>query len=122
MRYRLALLPPAFRGRSYLTVHRMPPARATSGRTSAVPGRCVVDIVLVRFFLIVFVTFTCYWLRPFGPDERINAVIGAILGAAIIIFEWRLHRVSLKRLIGAAMGSILGIFGAYLFALIIHNS
>jgi len=81
-----------------------------------------VDIVLVRLFLIVFVTFTCYWLRPFGPDERINAAIGAILGAAIIIFEWRLHRVSLKRLIGAAMGSILGIFGAYLFALIIHNS
>ncbi len=80
------------------------------------------DIVLVRLFLIVFVTFTCYWLRPFGPDERINAAIGAILGAAIIIFEWRLHRVSLKRLIGAAMGSILGIFGAYLFALIIHNS
>jgi len=47
-----------------------------------------VDIVLVRLFLIVFVTFTSYWLCPFGPDERINAAIGAILGAAIIIFEW----------------------------------
>src|SRR5205814_10275977 len=31
-------------------------------------------------------------------------------------------RVSLKRLIGAAIGSILGIFGAYLFALVIKNS
>ncbi len=76
------------------------------------------DIILVRLFLIVFVTFTCYWLRPFGPDERLNAAIGAVLGAAIIIFEWRLHRVSLKRLIGAAIGSILGIFGAYLFRII----
>src|SRR5207248_6959519 len=34
----------------------------------------------------------------------------------------RLLRVSLKRLIGAAIGSILGIFGAYLFALVIRNS
>ena len=80
------------------------------------------DIVLVRLFLVIFVTFTCYWLRPFGPDERLNAAIGTLLGAGIIIFEWRLHRISLKRLIGAAIGSILGIFGAYLFALIIHNS
>jgi uncharacterized protein YacL len=81
-----------------------------------------VDIILIRLFLIVFVAFTCYWLRPFGADETINAIIGAVLGGAIIIFEWRLHRVSLKRLIGAAIGSVLGIFGAYLFALIIHNS
>jgi uncharacterized protein YacL len=81
-----------------------------------------VDIVLVRLFLILFVSFTCYWLLPFGPDERINTAIGTLLGAGIVIFEWRLHRISLKRLIGAAIGSILGIFGAYLFALIIHNS
>ena len=33
-----------------------------------------------------------------------------------------LRLVSLKRLIGAAIGSVLGIFGAYLFALVIRNS
>ena len=49
-------------------------------------------------------------------------VVGALLGLAIVLFEWRLRRVSLKRLIGAAIGSVLGIVGAYLFALVIRNS
>ncbi len=44
------------------------------------------------------------------------------IGAAIVLFEWRLRLVSLTRLIGAAIGSVLGIFGAYLFALVIRNS
>jgi uncharacterized protein YacL len=81
-----------------------------------------VDIAFIRCVFIVFVAITCYLIRPFTPDAGLNAAIGALLGAAIIIFEWRLHRISLKRLIGAAIGSILGIFGAYLFALVIRNS
>ena len=40
----------------------------------------------------------------------------------MVWFESRLRLVSLKRLIGAAIGSILGIFGAYLFCLVIRNS
>ncbi|HEV2022185.1 MAG TPA: PIN domain-containing protein [Terriglobales bacterium] len=44
------------------------------------------------------------------------------MGLAIILFEMRLRAISLKRLIGAAIGSILGILGAYLFSLVIHNS
>ncbi|HKR84581.1 MAG TPA: hypothetical protein VJS37_10415, partial [Terriglobales bacterium] len=55
-------------------------------------------------------------------SPKSNAVIGAILGLAVVLFEWRLRRISLKRLIGAAIGSILGIVGAYLFALVIHSS
>jgi len=45
-----------------------------------------------------------------------------VIGVAIIVFEWRLRAMSLKRLIGAAIGSVLGIVGAYLFALVIRNS
>ncbi|MBV9625339.1 MAG: TRAM domain-containing protein [Acidobacteria bacterium] len=80
------------------------------------------DIILVRLIFIAFVAFTCYLIRPFGPNTWLDIVAGAVIGALIIIFEWRLHRISLKRLIGAAVGSILGIFGAYLFALVIRNS
>src|SRR2546426_11415420 len=65
---------------------------------------------------------TCYLIRPFGLNTTLDAAVGVVLGTAIVIFEWRLIRVSLKRLIGAAIGSILGIFGAYLFALVIKNS
>ena len=48
--------------------------------------------------------------------------VGALVGAGIVLFEWKLRAVSLKRLIGAAIGSILGICGAYLFALVIRSS
>jgi uncharacterized protein YacL len=81
-----------------------------------------VDLVLIRFIFVTFVAITCYLIRPFGLNTQLDAAVGALLGCAIIIFEWRLRLVSLKRLIGAAIGSILGIFGAYLFALVIRNS
>jgi uncharacterized protein YacL len=81
-----------------------------------------VDVILVRFLFIAFVAITCYLIRPFGLPSNLDAGIGVLVGIAIVIFEWRLHRVSLKRLIGAAIGSVLGIFGAYLFALVIRNS
>ena len=80
------------------------------------------DLVLIRIFFVVFVTVTCYRVDPFGATPRFNAIMGALLGASIVLFEWRLRRISLKRLIGAAIGSILGIVGASLFALVIHIS
>jgi uncharacterized protein YacL len=80
------------------------------------------DLILVRILFIVFVALTCYLIPPFGLDPKLDAGVGALLGLAIVTFEWRLRLVSLKRLIGAAIGSVLGIFGAYLFALVIRNS
>jgi uncharacterized protein YacL len=80
------------------------------------------DLVIIRFVFVVFVTVTCYLLQPFGLTPSYAATAGALLGLAIVIFEWRLRLVSLKRLIGAAIGSVLGIVGAYLFALVIRDS
>jgi len=97
------------------------PARATAA-VSRLSGEAAVDLILIRLIFIVFVAITCYLIRPFGLNTELDAAVGVLLGAAIVIFEWRLIRVSLKRLIGAAIGSILGIFGAYLFALVIKNS
>jgi uncharacterized protein YacL len=84
-------------------------------------GRSV-DVVLIRLLFVLFVGFTCYRIQPFGLRSNFDAVVGVLIGVAIIIFEWRLRVMSLKRLIGAAIGSILGIVGAYLFALVIRNS
>jgi len=80
------------------------------------------DLIAVRLLFVVFVGVTCYLIRPFGLDPKLDAGVGAALGLAIVLFEWRLRLVSLKRLIGAAIGSVLGIFGAYLFALVIRSS
>jgi uncharacterized protein YacL len=81
-----------------------------------------VDAALVRFLFVLFVAIISYLIQPFGLPSNLDAGVGALIGLAIITFEWRLRRISLKRLIGAAIGSVLGIIGAYLFALVIRNS
>ena len=80
------------------------------------------DLVLVRFLFVLIIAVTCYLTDPFDLPPNLDAGVGALIGLAIVLFEWRLRRVSLKRLIGAAIGSILGILGAYLFSLVIRNS
>lgn len=80
------------------------------------------DLVFVRFLFVLIIAVTCYLTDPFDLPARLDAGVGAFIGLVIVLFEWRLRRVSLKRLIGAAFGSILGIFGAYLFSLVIRNS
>src|SRR3974390_2279173 len=90
------------------------------------PGRSrevdPVDVVLIRLLFVLFVGFTCYRIHPFALPSNLDAGVGLLIGVAIILFEWRLRVMSLKRLIGAAIGSILGICGAYLFALVIRSS
>ena len=80
------------------------------------------DVVLIRFLFVLIVGVICFFIRPFDLAPYLDAVAGLAIGCAIIVFEWRLRVMSLKRLIGAAIGSVLGIFGAYLFAIVIRNS
>ena len=80
------------------------------------------DLVLVRLLFIIIVGITCYLIRPFNLPATWDAVVGALVGLSIVLFEWKLRYVSLKRLIGAAIGSVLGIIGAYMFSLVIRNS
>jgi uncharacterized protein YacL len=81
-----------------------------------------VDLIFIRLILIAVVTVVCFVIEPFGLPRNVDAGIGAAVGAAIVLFEWRLRNLSLTRLIGAAIGSLLGICGAYLFALVIRAS
>src|ERR1039457_7249069 len=82
----------------------------------------LVDVVLIRLLLVLVVGAICFFIRPFNLPSHLDAVAGLLIGAAIILFGWRMRVMSLKRLIGAAIGSVLGIVGAYLFALVIRNS
>ncbi|MBI1750726.1 MAG: PIN domain nuclease [Acidobacteria bacterium] len=59
------------------------------------------------------------YFHPFGLSPRVAVVVGVLFSLAVILFEIRLRRASLKRLLGAATGSILGIFGAYLMSLVL---
>lgn len=63
-----------------------------------------------------------FFLRPFDLQQWQGALVGLSLGAVILAFEYRIKQVSLKRLIGAAFGSVLGILGAYLISLVIGSA
>jgi len=80
------------------------------------------DILFVRIFFVLIVVASAYTLRPFDLASHFAAAIGLILAVAVIVFEIRLRRVSLKRLIGAAIGSVLGILGAFLMSQILGES
>ena len=80
------------------------------------------DLVILRLVFILILAIACALLEPFGLSRLTAAAAGLLLGIAVILFELRLRKVSLRRLIGAAIGSVLGIFGAYLFSLVIRNS
>jgi uncharacterized protein YacL len=85
------------------------------GEGLATPAReasFTLDIVVVRTIFAATLAAAAYFISPFGLVGLNAALLGLGSGAAIILFEHRVRKASLKRLIGAAVGSILGIAGA----------
>ncbi|HEU4596960.1 MAG TPA: PIN domain-containing protein [Pyrinomonadaceae bacterium] len=84
------------------------------------------NTALIRFVFTGILVGAGYVLHPvpgyFGVSTRIfSALVAALIAGAIILFEIRIQRASLKTLIGAAVGSILGIVGAYLMGALISS-
>ena len=82
----------------------------------------MLDLIIVRSIFILVLTFSAYVLHPFHSAPWMAAAGGLIFGLSVIFFELRLQRVSLKRLIGAACGSVLGIVGAFIMSLVLSKA
>ena len=81
----------------------------------------MLDLAIVRVIFVLVLTAAAYFLHPLAPaPSPWAALAGFLLGGCIIFFEVRLEQVSLKRLIGAAFGSVLGIIGAFLMSLVLR--
>src|ERR1700679_2168892 len=80
------------------------------------------DLVLLRLLFVALLAGVCYFLRPFGLTDWMSAAVGAGAAGAVIIFELRVRALTLRRLIGAVAGSVLGIFGAALFCLVLRSA
>jgi uncharacterized protein YacL len=80
------------------------------------------DILALRLIFTVVCTVVGYHFRPFSISNLAGAISGFVFAIAVILFETRLQRASLRRLIGAAVGAILGILGAYLTSLIFTHT
>ncbi|HKS29911.1 MAG TPA: TRAM domain-containing protein [Pyrinomonadaceae bacterium] len=79
------------------------------------------DVVLIRLIFTAVLVAAGYLLHPVQNDRIMSAAVAALVAVAIIFFEIRIRRASLKTLIGAAVGSIMGITGAYLIGSLISS-
>ena len=80
------------------------------------------DLLLIRSLFVMSLGLCAWFLQPFQLDPKVAAVAAVAFGAAIVAFEIRLKEVSLKRLIGAAIGSLLGIIGAFLISIVLRQA
>jgi uncharacterized protein YacL len=94
----------------------------TLPRSSRGVGQGFWDLLAVRVIFIVVCSAAGFHFRPFSIHPVQGAVAGFTFAVAVVLFETRLRRTSLSRLIGAATGSILGILGAYLISLILTHT
>jgi uncharacterized protein YacL len=77
------------------------------------------DFLIVRAVFAIMLIGAGVLLSPIEGQPAYSGALGAALAVAIIYFETRVRRATLKTLIGAAVGSILGIVGASLIGFLV---
>jgi len=77
------------------------------------------DLWIIRILLFTAILVSGYFVRPFGQNLPLTLSLSGALALFIILAEIRVRKLSLKTLIGAALGSVLGIIGASLISLVI---
>jgi uncharacterized protein YacL len=80
------------------------------------------DLLFIRVLFVAVLGCAAYFLRPFNLGGPAAIGIGVAAGICVVLFEMRIKQASMKRLIGAAFGSVLGILGAYLISLVIDRA
>jgi uncharacterized protein YacL len=80
------------------------------------------DIILVRTIFAIVLTGAAFVIEPFGLSGPWTIALGVSAALGIIYFEHRLKTATLKRLIGGAIGSILGITGAVLISHVLETT
>jgi len=75
-------------------------------------------------FRVSFVTIICafaFYLRPFEAPPAVAAGGALVLAIAGFLVEKRIEKLPLKRLIGASIGAVVGLFSAFLISLVLFR-
>ncbi len=87
-----------------------------------------IDVMVIRAVFVLILVGAGFFIQPIPaqfanaigiPASLLSAFVALILAIGIIFFELRIRKASLKTLIGAAIGSTLGIVGAALIGFLI---
>ncbi len=90
------------------------------------------DTLIIRIGFVILLALMGFLLNPLAETQRfgdlaeptrriISALLGAFIALVVVGFEMRIRKATLKTLLGAAIGSILGIVGAYLIGMLISS-
>jgi uncharacterized protein YacL len=93
-----------------------PPSKVSAAELQGKEQNYLLDIVVVRLIFAITLTIVAFRTQPFGLEPPFAVAVGLGAALGIIYFEHRLKGATLKRLIGAAIGSIMGITGASLIS------
>jgi uncharacterized protein YacL len=80
------------------------------------------DFLILRATLLLLLASAAWFLQPFGLQRPLAALVGVALCGVILFFEHRIREITLKRIMGAAAGSLLGIVGAFLISLVLEKA
>ena len=65
--------------------------------------------VLARVLFLAAVTGAAMFLQPLTAPLMFNAAFGLLLGALVVVLEWRVRDVSVTHMLGALLGGALGL-------------
>jgi len=80
------------------------------------------SVLIIRAIFVLILGSAAWYLQPFQLASPFAAGLGVAVGVCIVAFEVQVRKVTLKRLIGAAVGSLLGIVGAYVISLVLGHA
>ncbi len=80
------------------------------------------NVLIIRVIFTLILGSAAWYLQPFQLASPFAAALGVAVGLGIVVFEIQVRKITLKRLIGAAVGSLLGILGAYVISLVLGHA
>ena len=81
----------------------------------------MLDLIFIRGIFVLIVAGCAYYFRPLSAPAPVAAGGGVLVALAIIFLEIRLKRISLPRLVGAALGGAIGVCGAFLLSVVLNH-
>jgi uncharacterized protein YacL len=80
------------------------------------------DLIVLRLVLVAMLGGIAYLVKPFGLAAPWAGAVGVLAGTVFIILERRLKAISLPHLVGAGVGTTVGLVGAVLLTFLLDRT